>query len=42
MEDVELISVKHTTVGIHLDTPLNINLNINENQDYKIGTVGGH
>jgi hypothetical protein len=29
-------------VGIHRETPLNINLNINnERQDYKIGTVGG-
>jgi hypothetical protein len=28
------------TMGIHWDTPLNINLNINnENQDCKVGTV---
>jgi hypothetical protein len=29
-------------VGIHLETPLNIELDINnERQGYKIGTVGG-
>jgi hypothetical protein len=39
-EGIEQKKVKHTTEGIHWDTSLNVNLNINnENQDYKTGTV---
>jgi hypothetical protein len=39
---VEQTKVKHTHSGIDWDIPLNIKLNINnENQDCKIGTVCG-
>jgi hypothetical protein len=44
MEGVEWTTVKYTQQGyIEKQTPLNINLNINnEKQGYKIGTVGGY
>jgi hypothetical protein len=42
MEGVEWTKVKYTHRGHTLRHPLNINLNINnENQDCKIGTVCG-
>jgi hypothetical protein len=43
MEGVEWTKIKvYPTVGIHWETPVNINLNIsNKRQDCKTGTVCG-
>jgi hypothetical protein len=42
MEGVEQTKVKYTSAGIHWNTPLNLNLDINnERQECKIGTVVG-
>jgi hypothetical protein len=42
MERVEWTKIKYIHSGATNRNPLNINLNINnENQDYKMGTVGG-
>jgi hypothetical protein len=42
LEEVEQTKVKYTQVGMHWDTPLNVNLNISkEKWDCKIGSMWG-